>query len=88
MIKGGVWGRSDVMREMREMRDMPYTYKGRKTILKDIKSEQYPHSERRFGIEDGEQNYTAAIRAFKQRVKAESDDGLTRCLAPRCSGAD
>lgn len=39
MIKGGVWGRSDVMREMREMRDMPYTYKGRKTILKDIKGE-------------------------------------------------
>jgi HTH-type transcriptional regulator/antitoxin MqsA len=54
-----------------ETRDMPYTYKGRKTVLKDIAGGWCPGcGEVYFRLAQGDK-YMAAIRAFKQVNESE-----------------
>lgn len=53
-----------------ETRDLPYTYKGRKTVLKDISGGWCPGCGEVYFRKGQGDKYMAAIRAFKKEVNA------------------
>jgi HTH-type transcriptional regulator/antitoxin MqsA len=57
-----------------ETRDLPYTYKGRKTVLKDISGGWCPACGEVYFRPGQGDKYLAAIRAFKKEVNAAMVD--------------
>lgn len=66
-----VCGKSELIRENKSM---PYTYKGRKTVLKGISGEWCPACGEVFLQGDEIDRYMAAAKAFKKEVNAELVD--------------